>query len=57
MGTTSHVLKARIINHYDCKTHKIWQLTTLFPFLGNEVEWSGVVKLKVFLGKMKIYVQ
>ena len=54
MGTTSHVLKEHIINHYDCKTHKIWQFTTPFPFLGNGVEWSRVVKLKVFLGIMKM---
>ena len=50
MGTTSHVLKDYIINHYDCKTHKIWQFTTSFPFLGNGVEWNGVVKLKSILG-------
>ena len=30
---------------------------TPFPFLGNGVEWNGVVKLKVFLGLMKIYGQ
>ena len=48
MGTTSHVLKDYIIDHYDCKTHKIRQFTTPFPFLGNGVEWNGVVKLKVF---------
>ena len=41
--------------HYDCKTHKIWQFTTPFPFLGNGVEWNGVVKFKIFLGLMKIY--
>ena len=54
MGTASHVLKDYIINHYDCKTHKIWQFTTTFPFLDNGVEWNGVVKLKVFLGLMKL---
>ena len=47
MGTTSHVIKDCIINHYDCKTHKIWQFTTPIPFLGNGLEWNGVVKLKV----------
>ena len=55
MGTTSHVLKDYIINHYDCKIHKIGQFTTPFPFLRNGVEWNGVVKLKVFLGLMEIY--
>ena len=49
MGTTSHVLKDYIINQYDCKTHKIWQFTTPFPFFGNGVEWNVVVKLKVFI--------
>ena len=43
-----------IINHYDWKNHKIWQFTTAFPFLGNGIEWNGVVKLKVFLGLLKI---
>ena len=57
MGTTSHVLKDYIINHYDCKTHKICQITTPFPFFCNGVEWNGVVKLKVFLGLLKIYGQ
>ena len=46
-----------IINRYDSKTHKIWQFTTPFPFLGNGVEWNRVVKFKVFLGLMKIYGQ
>ena len=55
MGTTSHVEKDYSINHYDCKTHKIGQFTTPFPFFVNAVEWNGVVKLKVFLGIMKIY--
>ena len=31
------VLQDYIINHYDCKTHKIWQFTTPIPFLGNGV--------------------
>ena len=57
MGTTSYVLKDYILDHYDCKTPKIWQFTTPLPFLGNGVEWNGVVKLKVFLGLMKIYRQ
>ena len=57
MGTTSYVLKDYILDHYDCKTPKIWQFTTPFPFLGNGVEWNGVVKLKVFWGLMKIYRQ
>ena len=29
----------------------MWQFTTPFPFLGNGVEWNGVVKLEVFYKK------
>ena len=57
MGTMSYVLKDYIINHYDCKIHKIGQFTTPFSFLGNGVEWNGVVKINIFLGLMKIYGQ
>ena len=44
LKTTGHVLEDYTINHYDCKTHTLWQFTTPFLFLGKEVEWNGLVK-------------
>ena len=47
MGTTSHVLKDYIINHYD----------VMIDGEERSMERNGVVKLKVYLGLMKIYGQ
>ena len=50
LKTTGHVLEDYTIKHYDCKTHTIWQFTTPSPFLGNGVEWNGVVKCTSIFG-------
>ena len=56
-GNSEPCFKRLYHQTYDCETHEIWQFTTPFLFLGNGVEWNGVVKLKVFLRLMKIYGQ